>query len=108
MGSVNDNRVFDGNGAEECYHEIGHFYAFTHFGIRVSSVEAGESFGRTRLQPQTVEALDYIVALCAGRSAVNKWYGYRTPNDKAAWRKSDDHRRAYKAALTVSGDDHKA
>jgi hypothetical protein len=103
-----NNRVFDGNRACEAYHEIGHFFAFVNAGVKIESVEVGENFGRTRVPPQDVDdALGYVVALCAGKAAVAKWQGYSTPNDKAAWRKSDDHRRAYKAALKVSQGNHK-
>ena len=109
MESLNDNRVYDGDRARESYHEIGHMFAFIHHGIRVDSCEVGDGCGRTRVPSQDVDdPLGYIVALCAGKAAVEKWHGYRTPNDKAAWRKSDDHRRAYEAALKVSNGSHSA
>ena len=109
MKSPNGNRVYDGDRARESYHEIGHMFAFIHHGIRVESVEVGDGFGRTRVPSQDVDdALGYIVALCAGKAAVEKWHGYKKPNDKAAWRKSDDHCRAYEAALKVSNGSHSA
>jgi|SRR5581483_3361052 len=108
MKSLNDgNRVFDGNRAEECYHELGHMVAMFEHGIRVEAVEVGDGFGRTRVPTQDVDALGFIVAMCAGRSAVNMWHGYKTPDDDA-WHKSKDHGHAYQAALKVSKGDHKA
>jgi hypothetical protein len=93
MKSLNgNNRVYDGNRARESYHEISHLYALAFHGIKVKSVEVSDNFGRTRLPPQTIDdALGFIVAMCAGRSAVNKWQGWKRPGQDEDWRKSRDH-----------------
>ena len=110
MKSLNgSNRVYDGDRARESYHESSHLFAFLHYGIRVDFVEVGDNFGRTRVPPQDIDdLLGYIVALCAGRAAVNKWRGYKTTGDEAGWRKSKDRALAHEAALKVSKGDHKA
>jgi hypothetical protein len=86
------------------YHELGHMIAHHFFGHKVDSVEVSDNFGATRLPNQTVSAYGYIVALCAGKAAVDRWYGWKAKNDEA-WRASDDHKKAYEAALQVSEGD---
>src|SRR6267378_6699570 len=107
MKSLNGNRVYDGARAEESYHELGHMLGFLHHGISVESCEVGDGWGRTRVPSQDVEAIHYVIALCSGKAAVDKWQGYKTPSDEA-WRESKDNGRAYTAALKVSNSDHKA
>ncbi len=89
------------------YHELGHVIAFTHFGYKVESVEIGDNFGCTVLPKQTVNAFHLIVACHGGKVAVDRWYGWKMPNDRG-WRKSRDHKRAYDAALKMSRGDHVA
>src|SRR5438034_10751420 len=101
------SRVFDGDGAQAAYHELGHVLAFKAFGYRVSSVEVGEDSGCTVLPEQTVNAFDLIVGLCAGKAAVDKWYGYPARDDEN-WRKSNEYCDAYQVALKVSQNNRQA
>ena len=89
-------------------HEAGHFIAHIFFGHRVESAEVGEEYGYCKLRAQDVDPFDYIIALCAGKAAVDRWYGWKRPGDEENWRKSKDHAMAYRAALKVSGDDHES
>jgi hypothetical protein len=103
-----NERPYDGALAEQAYHELGHFFAHTAFGHRVDSIEVGENFGCCTLPAQDIDdAYSFIIALCGGKAAIDKWYGYKTPNDEA-WRKSNDHGKAYAVALRVSRGDHTA
>ena len=47
---------------------------------------------------------EYIIALCAGKAEVDRWYGWKEENDEA-WRGSDDYREANQVALKVSEGD---
>src|ERR1700757_960675 len=108
MKSLNDSRVYDGNCAEECYHELGHLLGFIHHGIKVESVTVGDGCGRTRVPAQDIDdPLGYLIGLCSGKACVDKWRGHKMPSDEA-WRKSTDNGHAYRAALEVSRGDHKA
>ena len=87
------------------FHELGHLAAFRYFGYKVDMVEVGDDYGCTQLAtPQTIEALHYIIALCSGKAAVDRWYGWKTPTDDN-WLKSQDQRRAFRAALQLSSND---
>lgn len=86
------------------YHELAHMLVFKFFGYRVTSVEVGEEFGCTSLPNQTVNGFHYIIALCSGKAAVDRWYGWKAQSDEN-WRKSEDHRKAYRVALRLSQDD---
>ena len=78
--------------------------AHTYFGHKVDSVEVGDNFGGTRLPNQTISAYEYMIACCAGKAAVDRWYGWKADSDEN-WRASDDYRKAYGAALQVSEGD---
>jgi hypothetical protein len=65
---------------------------------------SGAYFGRNHLPNQTVSAYEYIIALCAGKAAVDRWYGWKAESDNN-WRNSDDHKKAHEAALKVSEGD---
>ena len=106
-GENGTQRPYEGDLAEEAYHELGHFFAHTSFGHRVDSVEIGENFGRCKLAAQDVNPFDLIIALHAGRAAVDRWYGWQTKRDEA-WLASDDHAKAYKVALQLSNGSHTA
>lgn len=78
--------------------------AHTYFGHKVTSVEVGDNFGVTRLPKQTVSAYEYMIACCAGKAAIDRWYGWKAKNEEN-WRASDDYRKAYETALQRSEGD---
>jgi len=88
-------------------HELGHVFAHGYFGHKVDKVEVGDDYGRTHLPDQTMNAFEYLIACCSGKAAVDRWFGWKSEPDEA-WAQSDDHKRAYHAALRVSEGDHSA
>jgi len=86
------------------YHELGHATAYRFYGYKVSSVEVGDDFGCTRLAKQAIDPFEYIVASCAGKAAVDRWFGWKAPSEEN-WRKSQDHHNAYQVALKLSQGD---
>ena len=90
------------------FHEAGHFIAHAFFRHRIESAEVGDDYGHCTLPAQDVDPFDYIIALCAGKAAVDHWYGWKAPGYEENWHKSKDHGMAYRAALKVSGDDHES
>jgi hypothetical protein len=89
------------------WHELGHAYVYRHYGYEVESVEVGDNCGSTTLPKQTVNAFHLIVAKCAGKASVDKFYGWRSPNEDN-WRGSEDFKTACRVALSVSQGDHRA
>jgi hypothetical protein len=87
------------------YHEVGHLTAHQFYGHKVLRVEVGDGHGCTVLaKPQTFYGFDLIVALCSGKAAVDKWYGWKSENQEN-WLKSEDQRRAFRIALYLSEND---
>ena len=89
------------------YHELGHCIAHKYFGHEVDSIEVREDFGCNWIPDQEVSPFAYIIACCAGKAAVDRWFGWKVKSDES-WRNSDDHKRAYRVALKVSEGDHRA
>jgi hypothetical protein len=107
-GEKGTERPYEGDLAEEALSRARHFFAHTSFGHRVDSVEIGENFGRCKLAAQDLNQRSiFIIALHAGRAAVDRWYGWQTRRDEA-WLASDDHAKAYKVALQLSNGSHTA
>ncbi len=48
-----------------------------------------------------------IIASCAGKAAIDKWYGWKAEGDQN-WRASKDYSDAFAAALKVSDGDEQA
>jgi len=78
------------------------------FGHRVTTVEVGgDNGGCCKLAlPQDVDPLDYIISLCGGKAAVDRWFGWRLEGEEDEnWHGSDDYRKANKVALEFSNGD---
>src|SRR5262249_13930775 len=100
----------------ECFHESAHAIAYFSFGHPVELVEAGPDTGRcvpaseweqTFNEKQLRDLvhretlLQWAIVSCAGKSAMDRWYGYRAKSDEN-WYASDDHRRGFKYALELA------
>jgi hypothetical protein len=46
-----------------------------------------------------------IIAGCAGKAAMDKWYGYKAKSDEN-WRASNDYKQAFNYALQINNGDH--
>jgi hypothetical protein len=75
------------------------------YGYKVSSVEVRGDSGCTDIPWQPFTSFHLIVALCAGQIAEDKWLGWA---DAESWRRSNEHKRAFKIALRASHGDGKA
>lgn len=85
-------------------HESGHAATHHLFRHRINEVVVGDGSGHCRLAgPQEFNALEYIIAMCAGKAAMDKHFGWRVESAKDQnWHESDDHKDALTAALKVS------
>jgi len=91
-----------------CYHEAGHSIAHQFFGHKIIEVKTGsDAEAGCRVAPQKVEALDFIVACCGGKAAVDQLYRAKATTDKN-WQASKDHADAFRVALHVSDGDAQA
>lgn len=73
-------------------------------GQDIQHVEIGSDTGRCVLViPQDLNALDYIIAMCSGKAAVDKHFGWKVESaEDENWRESKDRKDALTAALKVS------
>jgi len=89
------------------FHEGSHACLHRYFGHEVQELAIRpEQHCKLRVG-QEVEGLDYIIGCCAGKAAVDRWYGYKAKSDDN-WRASKDRAQALKAALHLSDGDNEA
>jgi hypothetical protein len=101
------------------FHEAAHATLFHCFNIPVESVEAGQDTGccvrpdewSLKLSDDGIgklvrrEALfRLIIASCAGKAAMNIWYGYAAKSDEN-WKASEDYKQALFYTLEINKGD---
>jgi len=101
------------------FHEAGHAVAHHHFGLPLDSIEIRQASGRCvppsewRLVlrddrilklAKRESLMQLIIACCAGKAGVDRWYGYKASTD-TNWKQSADYRNALDYALKLAGGD---
>jgi ATP-dependent Zn protease len=101
------------------FHEAAHATLFHCFNLSVESVEISEDTGHCvtpdewslafsdsgiKKLVQREALFRLIIASCAGKAAMDRWYGYKAKSDQN-WRASEDRKQALSRALQINNGD---